>query len=363
MDRVCSVVLKGNSRILSLIGLSVLFPLVACDPQRGERDAAPVDPPVGFAALANEPLLLREDTAAILAKPILASQDRDGRLFVADGSDRNVKVYAPDGQRLMTIGRAGRGPGEFSQLSDAQTYHDSVIAYDFTLARLSIFNSAGRFVRSQSMKPAPFSTRVIDDSLLLLIRHPAQGGKLLRIARLDGSVLAEFFERREYFENPKLRPLTAVFADGRDGRIFAHIFGDDSVFVFDYRGRLLGSGPIGSSAEITSFRTALRAHNGEVQSKDGKWFHDGARAVMKLVVISGGLAVMQVARYDTQSGTDILEGGEMLVVGVRDGVATAVGRTEMTSGLVGRDYAGAPIFFRYANAEATTYAIHTWVLK
>ena len=40
--------------------------------------------------------------------------DDSGRVYVADFQDPRVVVFAPDGRHLATIGRKGRGPGEFT---------------------------------------------------------------------------------------------------------------------------------------------------------------------------------------------------------------------------------------------------------
>ncbi len=39
--------------------------------------------------------------------------DRDGNFYLLDAQLNEIQVYAPDGEHLRTIGRAGEGPGEF----------------------------------------------------------------------------------------------------------------------------------------------------------------------------------------------------------------------------------------------------------
>jgi len=40
--------------------------------------------------------------------------DSRGRLFVLDQQAREVRVFSPQGEHLMTMGRPGAGPGELS---------------------------------------------------------------------------------------------------------------------------------------------------------------------------------------------------------------------------------------------------------
>jgi sugar lactone lactonase YvrE len=43
--------------------------------------------------------------------------DDDGRIYVADSQASEIRIFAPDGRHLRTIGREGAGPGEFRQIS------------------------------------------------------------------------------------------------------------------------------------------------------------------------------------------------------------------------------------------------------
>jgi sugar lactone lactonase YvrE len=43
--------------------------------------------------------------------------DDEGRIYVADSQASEIRIFAPDGRHLRTIGREGAGPGEFRQIS------------------------------------------------------------------------------------------------------------------------------------------------------------------------------------------------------------------------------------------------------
>ncbi len=43
--------------------------------------------------------------------------DASGRIFIADAGDNNIRVFAPDGKFVSTIGRKGAGPLEFGRLA------------------------------------------------------------------------------------------------------------------------------------------------------------------------------------------------------------------------------------------------------
>src|SRR4051812_17362282 len=66
-----------------------------------------------------------------------------GRIYIGDGSDRAIKVFAPDGTQGDPIGRAGGGPGEFTTLLATGVLGDSVFAWDGPANRFTMFGPDG----------------------------------------------------------------------------------------------------------------------------------------------------------------------------------------------------------------------------
>lgn len=50
---------------------------------------------------------------SVLNRPQDLKVDSRGNIYVLDWGDVDIKVFAPDGRRLRTVGRKGQGPGEF----------------------------------------------------------------------------------------------------------------------------------------------------------------------------------------------------------------------------------------------------------
>lgn len=66
--------------------------------------------------------------------------DSRGRIYVADPLQGGVMVLAPDGRLVRTVGRPGRGPGEFRYIRTVQVLPgDSLLVYDQELYRVSVF--------------------------------------------------------------------------------------------------------------------------------------------------------------------------------------------------------------------------------
>lgn len=69
--------------------------------------------------------------------------DNRGRVFLADAINDKIHVYRPDGSYLQSIGRSGRGPGEFQTVRRQliiDTDDEYLHAYDDTNFRISRFS-------------------------------------------------------------------------------------------------------------------------------------------------------------------------------------------------------------------------------
>jgi hypothetical protein len=79
----------------------------------------------------------------------------DGRFIVADEMAKELRLFDPSGQHLMTVGRDGEGPGEFRFPWGPGAYRgDSIYTFDYGLMRTSIFDPDGAFARSV-INPVP----------------------------------------------------------------------------------------------------------------------------------------------------------------------------------------------------------------
>ncbi|HSN85950.1 MAG TPA: 6-bladed beta-propeller, partial [Thermoanaerobaculia bacterium] len=88
-----------------------------------------------------------EGTPSELLDPQGLAVDDWGRIFVVDDKPRVIKVYGSDGEFVRTIGREGAGPGEFRQAFLA-LYQGFLVVHDPQVARTSVFDTAGTFLRS-----------------------------------------------------------------------------------------------------------------------------------------------------------------------------------------------------------------------
>lgn len=66
--------------------------------------------------------------------------DDAGRIYMADRHKKTIHVFEVSGDSITTIGREGRGPGEFRELSSIEIYNDTLIVFDGILLRLQQFS-------------------------------------------------------------------------------------------------------------------------------------------------------------------------------------------------------------------------------
>jgi hypothetical protein len=303
---------------------------------------------------------LDDGSLPVLARPLSVARLPDGGYALPDRSDRNLKLYGPDGRRRGHLGRAGRGPGEFSALTSGGVFRDSLFGFDMVAGRLYLFAPGGAVARAVAVPQGTWSATAVDDSLFLLIRSvaPARRHALL-LMRPDGTLRSSFFDASRFVaNNPDLAQTAAIVADARAGTVFAGVFGADSLYAFDYEGRTRGSAPIDAVDPLPSFRSLAAANGGRLRRQGGGWVVDGAEVLIAVQALSGSRAVLHVQRFDAETGLDPVEGGRLLLFDLDGGgVPRARGRAAIPAGLMGRDADGYPLLLGYAPGNPDRYVV------
>jgi hypothetical protein len=66
--------------------------------------------------------------------------DQEGRVYMASRTQKTIQVYNPDGSELNRLGREGKGPGEFIDISGIDIYGNKLMVYDANLIRIQTFS-------------------------------------------------------------------------------------------------------------------------------------------------------------------------------------------------------------------------------
>jgi hypothetical protein len=120
------------------------------------------------------------DSRYTLARIRNAVRLSDGRIVVALDGTQELRYFDSTGKFLLSVGRKGRGPGEFGHMTAvARSAGDSVFVYDNDLMRITVVDSSGRVARSISVsmfegrQPEPAYGRLPDGTWLMAVaRRP-----------------------------------------------------------------------------------------------------------------------------------------------------------------------------------------------
>ncbi|MDZ7772036.1 MAG: 6-bladed beta-propeller [Balneolaceae bacterium] len=66
--------------------------------------------------------------------------DDSGMVYRTDRQRKNIRIYNPDGSQQGTIGRNGRGPGEFVDITSIMLHDNRLYAYDPNQMRIQVFS-------------------------------------------------------------------------------------------------------------------------------------------------------------------------------------------------------------------------------
>jgi len=123
--------------------------------------------------------------------------DEDGRVFIGDASKHTVHVFLQDGSYVTSIGREGRGPGEFTASPFPMIISNLLYVYDAMQLRVNVF-SKDSFELLQTINLNPVNKESINELAGFYISQ--------LIFRNDGKFLALF---RRHFAFLNINPTSS----------------------------------------------------------------------------------------------------------------------------------------------------------
>lgn len=121
-----------------------------------------------------------------------AAVSSDGSIFVLDGQKQVVQVYAADGQHIRSLGRPGRGPGEFRDAAFVALGADGeVVVAEAESGVVHIFSPSGELLSSwQAGVEIDWPLQVADNSVY--VRPKGRRSERSRwwgdLGSIDGSI-------------------------------------------------------------------------------------------------------------------------------------------------------------------------------
>ncbi len=183
----------------------------------------------------------------------------DGRLAVAAGGAREIRLYDAEGAYLTTLGRRGEGPGEFTALTRVWPLPgDSIMSYDRRLRRVSIFAPGGEFVRSfgftvlEGGSPIPTPVGPMDGGRFLVLQRAIIGAYTSKGSVADSAFVLAFDMEGNLRDTLAFAPERETYVNDQHGRLWTSPapFGPVSSWAVSGDGFFFGSGRF---PEIESF--------------------------------------------------------------------------------------------------------------
>lgn len=112
-------------------------------------------------------------SAPCLFRPSAMACDRDG-VYVLDAGDADIKVFAPDGAFLRSVGRKGSAPGEFRMPADIDVHDGRLYVADSGNRRIQVLDRRGVYLRGFGVKQMPWKVLALDGERTI-VAHLASG--------------------------------------------------------------------------------------------------------------------------------------------------------------------------------------------
>ena len=175
------------------------------------------------------------DGDAAFGSIVAVALDRQQRIYVADGMEKRIKVFAANGKYVRAIGRPGRGPGDLESPKRLGVIGDTVWVSEYN-GRTSFFNAVnGRFIRlvtPGSAATAQGSAYSPGSTLQLLEDHSLQPGP-------SPLVVVRVLDRRvdTLVSLPRRNNRLTILHQGRPAYQTSQPFSDDPIAALDPQGK------------------------------------------------------------------------------------------------------------------------------
>ena len=184
----------------------------------------------------------------------------DGRIVIGNGDTHDLRFYDSTGHFLRRVGGAGEGPGEFRSLGRLFLLPgDTIVVNDVRLRRLTVFDSAGRLIRTIKLAAGAQADPIVlltDRTLLArpgflirygengvrrdsawIVRYDLQGALLDTVGRFIAGENFVYSEGKQSLGGPLPYGKDSYYAARKGGFYFGS--GDaPEVHAYDLQGRL-----------------------------------------------------------------------------------------------------------------------------
>lgn len=221
----------------------------------------------------TDELTLEENEEVLTVQPRV-SLDPSGGFVIADGQERQVRLYDEEGTLKQAFGQKGRGPSEFRYLIAAvRLPSGNVVAAEFT-GNVSVFDPSGTFLRRFRVPVRIIDLQRLPDGSLLLVGDSASPTEdryyLLHRLNLKTEKIDSFFPLPVSMDRYGKKTLptlgSTVAAEVRGDTIAATFALETTLYFFTLQGERIGK----REFELNHF-TRARSFGGDDISSFKEW--------------------------------------------------------------------------------------------
>lgn len=176
------------------------------------------------------------------------STDNNENFIVADPAQGIFMIFDSGGHLIQEIGRHGRGPGEFEQITHVEHLKNgNFLASDFS-GMLHLFDAHGKVINSYNTSISPLMKFTeLNENFILIpgIDRRSSDFKLLHLLNIESGEI-----ERSFFESPfqmgdyggiLYSAPSVVSAIADEQYIYAFISFLNNMYIFDFDGKLIRS--------------------------------------------------------------------------------------------------------------------------
>ncbi len=149
-----------------------------------------------------------EDENFMFYRPEDIDTDNEGHIYVLDAGNHRIQKYDREGKYLLTIGRPGQGPGEFSRPVNLEVDDEgNVYVLDVGNRRIQVFNPEGMHRRDIKIENVSAKFHILKSKEILMVNQGIvinvdESNKkplpLFRIIDNEGKVRGKFGEPENF---------------------------------------------------------------------------------------------------------------------------------------------------------------------
>ena len=159
-------------------------------------------------------LLLQADSTDQIGAPALIQTVERG-FIIFDSATYKFILFDPQGNKLLSFGKKGKGPGEFLSLSGFKEFEDFYLVFDYRTAKFLKYRLNGEFIEDVGLNSdyfpiLPVSIEALEPDRFIMPSFGKNGSLLMDIDRIKNKV--QYFGNSvgDYVEN--LRPGESIKA-------------------------------------------------------------------------------------------------------------------------------------------------------